>query len=123
MACAAALAAIGLMKSRDLAGAARRIGDEVLGRMKQLQAEHPAIGDVRGRGAMCAFELVQPGTKKPDPAATGAIAQACHAEGVVVLSAGTFGNVIRLLPTMVIEDRLLTEGLDVLAGAVASVLG
>jgi 4-aminobutyrate aminotransferase/(S)-3-amino-2-methylpropionate transaminase len=123
VACSAALASIALMRSHDLAGAARHIGDVVLGRMKSLQAEHPAIGDVRGRGAMCAFELVHPGTTRPDPEVTGAIAKACHAQGVVVLTCGTFGNVIRLLPALVIGDELLTEGLDILAGAVASVLG
>jgi 4-aminobutyrate aminotransferase/(S)-3-amino-2-methylpropionate transaminase len=71
---------------------------------------------------MCAFEVVHPGTTTPDPEATGAIARACHAAGVVVLTCGTFGNVIRLLPTMVIGDELLTEGLEVLTDSVGSVL-
>jgi 4-aminobutyrate aminotransferase/(S)-3-amino-2-methylpropionate transaminase len=122
VACAAALASIALMRDRDLAAAARHIGELVLGRMRDLQKQYPAIGDVRGRGAMCAFEVVHPGTTTPDPEATGAIARACHAAGVVVLTCGTFGNVIRLLPTMVIGDELLTEGLDVLTDSVGSVL-
>jgi 4-aminobutyrate aminotransferase/(S)-3-amino-2-methylpropionate transaminase len=120
VACAAALAAIGLMRDGDLAGAARRIGDVVLGRLRSLQEAHGAIGDVRGRGAMCAFELVRPGTKTPDPETTKKIAGACAAAGVLVLTCGTFGNVIRLLPTLVIGEELLAEGLDVLADAVAS---
>jgi 4-aminobutyrate aminotransferase/(S)-3-amino-2-methylpropionate transaminase len=121
--CAAALAAIALMRQRDLAAAARHIGDVVLERLRAWQGDYPAIGDVRGRGAMCAFEVVRPGTTTPDPEATGAIARACHAAGVIVLTCGTFGNVIRLLPTMVIGDDLLREGLDVLGEAVAASLG
>jgi 4-aminobutyrate aminotransferase/(S)-3-amino-2-methylpropionate transaminase len=123
VACSSALAAIALMRQRDLAGAARRIGDVILDRMRALQADHSAIGDVRGRGAMLAFELVRPGTTVPDPEATAAIARACHAAGVVVLTCGTFGNVIRLLPPLVIGDDLLTEGLGVLSDAVGEVLG
>jgi 4-aminobutyrate aminotransferase/(S)-3-amino-2-methylpropionate transaminase len=120
--CSAALAAIALMRDRDLAGAARRIGDVILEHLRALQADHPAIGDVRGRGAMCAFELVRPGTTTPDPEVTGAIARTCHAAGVVVLTCGTFGNVIRLLPPLVIGEDLLTEGLGVLSDAVRAAL-
>jgi 4-aminobutyrate aminotransferase/(S)-3-amino-2-methylpropionate transaminase len=121
--CSAALAAINLMRDRDLAAAARRIGDVVLEQLRTLQAEHAAIGDVRGRGAMCAMELVRPGTTIPDAEAAGAIARTCHAAGVIVLTCGTFGNVIRLLPTMVIEEHLLAEGLEVLTDAVRATLG
>jgi 4-aminobutyrate aminotransferase/(S)-3-amino-2-methylpropionate transaminase len=123
VACSAALGAIDLMKKRDLAGAARRIGDVVLERLHSLQGAHAAIGDVRGRGAMCAFELVRPGTTTPDPEVTGTIARACHAAGVVVLTCGTYGNVIRLLPPLVIGEDLLNEGLDVLTEAVEKTLG
>ena len=99
VACAAALAAIDLMRERDLAGAARRIGDVVLGRWGRCRRDHPAIGDVRGRGAMCAFELVRPGTTDARPRGRGAIvAGPVTPPGVVVLTCGTFGNVIRLLP-------------------------
>ncbi len=121
--CSAALAAIDLMRHNDLAGSARRIGEVVLERLRALQAEHPAIGDVRGRGAMCAFELVQPGTMLPDAEATGAIVRACHGAGVVVLSCGPFGYVVRLMPPLVIGRDLLTDGIDVLAEAVTGVLG
>ena len=76
------------------------------------------IGDVRGRGAMMAFELVQPGTLEPDAALTSRIAAAMHAQGVIVLTCGTYGNVIRLLPPLAISDDLLSEALDVLADAV-----
>ncbi|HXX90878.1 MAG TPA: 4-aminobutyrate--2-oxoglutarate transaminase [Acidimicrobiales bacterium] len=118
VACASALAAIDTMRRLDLAGAARRIGDIVLGRLRALAEEAPGVGDVRGRGAMCAVELVRPGTLEPDPGAAAAVARRCHAEGVVVLTCGTFGNVVRLLPPLVIEDDLLADGLGVLAAAV-----
>jgi len=123
VACSAALAAIALMRDRDLAGAARRIGDVVLDRLRALETDHAAIGDVRGRGAMVALEFVRPGTTTPDPEVTGSIARACHAAGVVVLTCGTYGNVIRLLPPLVIDEDVLVEGLDVLGGAVEATLG
>ena len=68
---------------------------------------------------MMAVELVKAGTKDPDAALTGAIAKACHAKGVVVLTAGSFGNVFRFLPPLSISDELLHEGLDVIAEAFA----
>ncbi|MDP5182001.1 4-aminobutyrate--2-oxoglutarate transaminase [Blastococcus sp. BMG 814] len=120
LACAAALAAIETMRELDLAGAARAIGDTMLLRLRALQERHPAIGDVRGRGAMTAVELVKPGTTEPDPALTAAVAKRCHADGVVVLTAGTYGNVLRFLPPLVIGQDLLTEALDVLDAAFAA---
>jgi 4-aminobutyrate aminotransferase/(S)-3-amino-2-methylpropionate transaminase len=68
---------------------------------------------------MIAVELVRPGSTEPDPALTKALATACHQAGVIVLTCGTFGNVLRLLPPLTISDDLLTEGLDVLAGELA----
>jgi 4-aminobutyrate aminotransferase / (S)-3-amino-2-methylpropionate transaminase / 5-aminovalerate transaminase len=118
VACAAALATIGAMRDRDLAGAARAIGGTMLPRLRALQERVPAIGDVRGRGAMLALELVVPGTREPDPGLTGRIARACHAAGVVVLTAGSDGNVLRFLPPLVIGADLLAEALDVLDAAV-----
>ncbi len=122
VACAAALAAIDLMREEDLAAAARSIGQKVTEVLSGLTDAHPAVGDVRGRGAMMAMEIVRPGTLEPDPDATRRIAQTCHREGVVVLTCGSYGNVIRLLPPLTIDDGLLTDGLDVLAGATAEVL-
>jgi 4-aminobutyrate aminotransferase/(S)-3-amino-2-methylpropionate transaminase len=117
IACAAALASIETMRELDLVGAARTIESTMLTRLRALQQRFPAIGDVRGRGAMIAVEIVEPGTMDPDPALTAQVARLCHAEGVVVLTAGTYGNVLRFLPPLVIGQDLLTEALDVLDAA------
>jgi 4-aminobutyrate aminotransferase/(S)-3-amino-2-methylpropionate transaminase len=122
VACAAALAAMRTMSDLDLCGEARRIGAVIGGRLQALQKQHPAIGDVRGRGAMQAIEFVKPGTTVADPATASAVAAACHAAGVVILTCGTWGNVIRLLPPLTIDEALLIEGLDVLADSVAAAL-
>jgi len=120
--CVAALASIRTMIDHDLAGAARAIAATVTERFSTMQVDHPGIGDIRGRGAMQAIELVRPGTKEPDPDAAKRIVAACHRSGVVTLSCGSYGNVIRLLPPLVITPELLDEGLVVLADAVASEL-
>ncbi|MGW2377185.1 MULTISPECIES: 4-aminobutyrate--2-oxoglutarate transaminase [Kitasatospora] len=119
VACAAALGAIETMKEQDLVGKAQRIGEVMLGRLRAMQEKFEVIGDVRGRGAMIAVELVKPGSKEPNPEFTAAVAKACHAEGLVVLTAGTYGNVLRFLPPLVIPEHLLTEGLDIIEGAFA----
>ena len=84
-------------------------------RLSRLQVDDDRIGDVRGRGAMIAMELVKPGTFEPDAELTKALCAGAHAAGVIVLSCGTFGNVLRFLPPLAISDDLLIEGLDVLA--------
>jgi 4-aminobutyrate aminotransferase/(S)-3-amino-2-methylpropionate transaminase len=121
VACAAALASIATIEADGLVARAAAIGDTVLARLRDVQARCPAVGDVRGRGAMIAVELGRPGSTEPDPAAAAAVAAACHREGVVVLSCGTYGNVLRLLPPLVISGELLTEGLDVLTGAIEAI--
>ncbi|MSR97858.1 4-aminobutyrate--2-oxoglutarate transaminase [Arthrobacter sp. BL-252-APC-1A] len=118
VACASALAAIETMETQDLAGRARRIEEITVPRMRRLADETGVIGDVRGRGAMLALELVKPGTKTPDAAAAKAVAAACLAEGVIILTCGTYGNVIRLLPPLVIGEEVLSDGLDVLEAAI-----
>ncbi|MDQ0868412.1 4-aminobutyrate aminotransferase/(S)-3-amino-2-methylpropionate transaminase [Arthrobacter sp. V1I9] len=123
VACAAALASIGSMEEYDLAGRARHIEAVATTRLRELQTElagsdSAVIGDVRGRGAMLAIELVQAGSKEPNPELTKAVAAACLKEGVIILTCGTYGNVIRLLPPLVITDELLNDGLDVLAAAI-----
>ncbi|MET4640002.1 4-aminobutyrate--2-oxoglutarate transaminase [Mycetocola sp. 2940] len=117
LACAAALAAIDTYIDDDLAGAARRIGSVIVDRFTAAQTTDPRIGDIRGRGAMIAVEFVDPDTNEPDAALTGRVAKACHAEGVIVLTCGTYGNVIRFLPPLSIPVDLLTEGIDVVLTA------
>jgi 4-aminobutyrate aminotransferase/(S)-3-amino-2-methylpropionate transaminase len=120
VACAAALGAISTMAEADLAGKARRIGEVMVPRLRKLAETYPLIAEVRGRGAMIAVELTRPGTLDPDPASTAAVAAFCHARGLVVLTCGTFGNVLRFLPPLVIGEDLLEEGLDILEDAFAS---
>jgi 4-aminobutyrate aminotransferase/(S)-3-amino-2-methylpropionate transaminase len=120
VACAAALGAIETMEKEDLPAAARSIEAIMMPRLRQLANANPMIGDVRGRGAMLAIELVQPGTIEPDAAAASKVAKACHANGMIVLTCGTYGNVLRFLPPLVIGESLLTEGLSILEDAFAA---
>jgi 4-aminobutyrate aminotransferase/(S)-3-amino-2-methylpropionate transaminase len=126
VACAAALAAIEVMRELDLAGAARRIESAMMPRLRELADRHPVIGDVRGRGAMLAIELVRPdepgadGGPAPDPQATAAVARACHEAGLLVLTCGTYGNVLRFLPPLVMPAPVLAQGLRILDDAFAA---
>jgi 4-aminobutyrate aminotransferase/(S)-3-amino-2-methylpropionate transaminase len=113
VACAAALGALATMAELDLNAAARRIGQTMTDRLTTLAGKFPAIGDVRGRGAMMAVEIVEPGTKVPDAALTAKLSAACHQQGVLTLTCGTYGNVLRFLPPLVIPEHLLDEALDV----------
>lgn len=125
IACAAALAAIRTMKEHDLNARATNIERIVSERFSALVTEmgqSGIIGEIRGRGAMMAIELVKPGTanttKEVNAEAAKAIAGACLQAGVIVLTCGTYGNIIRLLPPLVISDELLGDGLDVLCDAI-----
>ncbi|MCR4514293.1 4-aminobutyrate--2-oxoglutarate transaminase [Aeromicrobium sp. 50.2.37] len=120
LACAAALAAIETIEAEGLVERAREVGTLMTERLRALQARDDRLGDVRGRGAMIAVELVRPGTTDPDPDLAKAVASAAHAEGVIVLTCGTYGNVLRFLPPLAIGDDLLGEGLDVLEAAFAA---
>jgi 4-aminobutyrate aminotransferase/(S)-3-amino-2-methylpropionate transaminase len=123
VACAAALAAIETMRELDLCRAAQGIGAAMLPRLRDLAAAHPFIGDVRGRGAMVAIELVDPnkpgaaGGAAPDADRAKALAAACLDRGLLVLTCGTYGNVLRFLPPLVIDDATLHRGLDILETA------
>jgi 4-aminobutyrate aminotransferase / (S)-3-amino-2-methylpropionate transaminase / 5-aminovalerate transaminase len=133
VACAAALGAIRTIEELDLIGAAQRIEAIMKPRLLALQKRFPVIGDVRGRGAMLAIELVEPGTAHPtatfqtpaapNPAAAQQVAQACHAAGLVVLTCGTYGNVLRFLPPLVMPEHLLREGLDIIEDAFSQLSG
>jgi 4-aminobutyrate aminotransferase/(S)-3-amino-2-methylpropionate transaminase len=104
----------------DLVARARDIEAVMMPRLRAMAEKFDYIGDVRGRGAMIAVEVVKSGTKEPDAATTSAVAKACHAAGVVVLTAGTYSNVLRFLPPLVIPEHLLHEGLDVVEQAFAA---
>jgi 4-aminobutyrate aminotransferase/(S)-3-amino-2-methylpropionate transaminase len=121
VACAAAIGAIRTIKESDLTAKAKRIGEVMLPALDEMKRKYPVIGEVRGRGAMIAIELVMPGTKDPNPAAVSAITKFCQQEGVLVLSAGTYGNVIRFLPPLVMPEELLLEALEIVEKALASV--
>jgi 4-aminobutyrate aminotransferase/(S)-3-amino-2-methylpropionate transaminase len=120
VACAAALATIRTLRERDLVARAREIGDILFANLRSLAKDVAIIGDVRGRGAMVAMEFIQPGTKEPNAAAVKAIVSYCNQHGVIAISCGTYGNVVRLLPPLVITDEQLADGLDVLGAAVRS---
>src|SRR5882672_7470102 len=106
VACAAALGAIDTMRAQDLSGRARKIGEIMTTRLRALAERRPEIAEVRGRGAMIAVELVRPGTLEPAPDVAARAAGFCHAAGVIVLTCGTYGNVLRFLPPLVIGDDL-----------------
>jgi 4-aminobutyrate aminotransferase/(S)-3-amino-2-methylpropionate transaminase len=117
LACAAALAVIETIEAEDLLTRARAIEVRLLGRLRDLQTSDPRIGDVRGRGAMIAAEFVDPATGDPDGSVAKAVAAYAHSQGVITLTCGTWGNVIRFLPPLSISDELLDEALDVLTTA------
>jgi 4-aminobutyrate aminotransferase/(S)-3-amino-2-methylpropionate transaminase len=118
--CAAALGAIETIEEDKLVERARHIGKILNDSLTALAAKYPIIGEVRGRGAMQAIELVQPGTTTPNPAAMATIIKYCQSKGVLILTAGTYANVIRFLPPIVISDELLKDALGVLEEAFAS---
>jgi 4-aminobutyrate aminotransferase/(S)-3-amino-2-methylpropionate transaminase len=120
VACAAAKAALEVIERDDLPAKARRIEEIARPRLEALTGPSSWVGEVRGRGAMLAMEFVEPGTKKPAPDAAKKVAAHANSNGVLTLTCGTYGNVIRLLPPLVIGEDLLAEALDVLEEAVGS---
>lgn len=118
IACAAALATIETYEAENFTERAREIGEIISGFFTELQAGEDRIGDVRGRGAMAAIELVESGSQAPNAALTAAVAKYAADQGVLVLTCGTYGNVIRFLPPLSIGDELLREGLQVVADAI-----
>jgi 4-aminobutyrate aminotransferase/(S)-3-amino-2-methylpropionate transaminase len=121
----AAAAAVAVLEQIEAGGVLERalaIESFMMPRLLELQQRHGIIGDVRGRGAMLAIELVEPGTKNPNSAAVNKVVSFCHSNGVLVLNAGTHGNVIRFLPPLAITDEQLTDALNVLDAALASAI-
>jgi 4-aminobutyrate aminotransferase/(S)-3-amino-2-methylpropionate transaminase len=120
LACAAALGVFETMEAEKLVERANHIGKILSESLRTLQAKYPVIGEVRGRGAMQAIELVEAGTKTPNTAAMNTVVKYCQSKGVLVLTAGTYSNVVRFLPPIVITDELLMDALSVLDEAFAS---
>lgn len=118
--CAAAVAVFAQIESEGLLAEARRVEKVFGGGLRELQAKHPIIGEVRGKGAMLAIELVQPGTKEPNPQAVSAIIAYCFERGVLLLNSGTNYNVIRFLPSVKTSDELLLDTLSVLDEAISN---
>ena len=117
VACAAALGSIKWMEENDANARAREIESIMIPRLRDMQVNHPTIGDIRGRGAMLAIELVAPGTLEPNADRTAALNKYCHQHGVVTLTAGTYGNVFRFLPSLTMPSHLLEDALNVLQSA------
>jgi 4-aminobutyrate aminotransferase/(S)-3-amino-2-methylpropionate transaminase len=122
IACAAALAAIGVIAEENLAARAVRIGGLMMERLRELAVRHTCIGDVRGLGAMVAMELVKDrDASRPDPELTRALVQEAGRRGLVILPCGVRGNVIRFLAPLTAADAIIEEGLGILAAALAGV--
>lgn len=124
IACAASLATIKYMKEIDINALGENVGKTVMDFFKALQCECSAIGEVRGLGAMVAFELVKDNdANKPDADLCKALINGCHAKGLLIISAGTSGNVIRVLSPLVVSNKDLMEGLNILRGELLRLAG
>jgi 4-aminobutyrate aminotransferase/(S)-3-amino-2-methylpropionate transaminase len=124
LACAAALAVLDAMERERIPERAARAGERLLGRFRSWAQCYPSIGDVRGLGAMVGMELVADrATRAPDKALTGRLLPAALRRGLILLSAGTYGNVVRVLAPLIAEDALLDEGLDAMEEALAEAVG
>ena len=123
LACAAALAVLDVMEVERIPARAARLGDRVKARFCQWAARYPFIGDVRGLGAMMGMELVADrATKAPEKALTQRLLAAALERGLILLSAGTFGNTVRVLAPLTTPDDVLDEGLDVMEQALESLV-
>ncbi|BBY65420.1 4-aminobutyrate--2-oxoglutarate transaminase [Mycolicibacterium helvum] len=120
VACAAALGAFDEIETNGLLGRARDIGELMVRELQSIAASSGVIGEIRGRGAMIAAELVIPGTTEPNRDAVAAVSRYCHDNGVLTLTAGTFGNVLRFLPPLTIPDELLLDAFGVLRAGFAT---
>ena len=122
LACRAALAVLDKIERQNLCSRAREIGHKVMGRFRDFQRRFPIIGDVRGLGAMCALELVKDrNDKEPAKEATEQFTQCALQKGLLTITAGTFGNVVRTLMPLVIADAELDEGLKIMEATLSEI--
>jgi 4-aminobutyrate aminotransferase / (S)-3-amino-2-methylpropionate transaminase / 5-aminovalerate transaminase len=120
VACAAALGAIATIEEEDLVNQANVIGEIMVTALADMAKKYSVIGEIRGAGAMQAIELIKPGTIEPNSEAMSEVIKYCQQKGVLILSAGTYSNVIRLLPPLVIPVHLLKEALEIIDEAFAT---
>ena len=120
VACAAALGVFETIEEENLIQRAREVGEILGSSLRAMAAKYPVIAEVRGRGAMQAIELVKPDSLDPNSEAMTKVINYCAKKGVLLLSAGTYSNVIRFLPPVVITDELLLDAMSVLDEAFAS---
>jgi 4-aminobutyrate aminotransferase/(S)-3-amino-2-methylpropionate transaminase len=124
LACAAALAVLDAMEAERIPARAQRTGDRIKARFQEWADQYPCIGDVRGLGAMVGMELVTDRqTRTPDKSVTARVLAGALARGLVLLSAGTYGNVIRVLAPLTADDALIDEGLAVFGAALEAAAG
>jgi len=115
VACRAALAVLETFEKERLLDRAEVIGERVMERFKKMERDHEIVGDVRGVGAMVAMELVKDrATREPAKDETSALVKKCYEKGLVTISAGTYGNIMRILMPLVITDEQLDRGLNIL---------
>jgi 4-aminobutyrate aminotransferase / (S)-3-amino-2-methylpropionate transaminase / 5-aminovalerate transaminase len=121
LACVAALAAIEQIERDGLVARSAQIGQTLLSRLAATASRQEVIGDVRGRGAMVGVELVSDrATKTPAPELATRVMKAAHEQGLLLLLAGSYDNVLRIVPPLVIEEHLLEDGLTILDKAFAT---
>ena len=122
--CAAALATIEYMEAIDINALGEKVGNIVRARFNEMKNKFPAIGDVRGLGAMMAFELVKNGDPfQPDGDTCKKLIAYCAANGLILINAGINGNVVRILSPLVIDEALLNKGLDIIEYGLKEILG
>ncbi|MGL5390867.1 MAG: aminotransferase class III-fold pyridoxal phosphate-dependent enzyme, partial [Shewanella sp.] len=118
-ACAAALAVLEVFEEEQLLARANALGQRIKSALQKMQAEHPQIADVRGLGAMIAIELMEEG--KPAPAYCAQVLAEARSRGLILLSCGTYGNVLRILVPLTAPDAQVDAGLEILQGSFAVV--
>jgi 5-aminovalerate/4-aminobutyrate aminotransferase len=114
IACAAALAVIEVFEEEKLLDRSKAVGEHLVTGLRKIQEKNPIIGDIRGLGSMIAVEVFEKGTHTPNAAAVGQVVAKARDKGLILLSCGTYGNVLRILVPLTAEDALLDKGLAII---------
>ncbi|MGH3240211.1 MAG: aminotransferase class III-fold pyridoxal phosphate-dependent enzyme, partial [Spirillospora sp.] len=120
--CAAALATLRVVQDEDLVGNAARQGARLNDGLRKVAADHPSIGDVRGLGLMQAAEFTTPGGE-PDPETAQRAHKAAADRGLLLLTCGAYGNVVRMIPPLIVTEAQIDDGLALWSAAVADAVG